>query len=323
MTRTTFGDERDKSTLDASGLPLPDVFSAELMWLIERVKPGIVQVRNEWRGVGTGIIWRSDGTIITNHHVVPNDEATIQVHLADDRVLEAKVIDRNPKLDLAALKVTADNLTALPAGLSSLLRVGELVFAIGHPWGQRWVATAGIVSGVGTLQATGDAKTPQHIKSDVRIAPGYSGGPLLDASGRVVGINAMIFGGDLAVSIPSDVVSAWIGVQRRRVELNFEVMPVEIPAHLRKGIAASREAGLLVVGTSFNGTSEHANLFIGDVLLGVLDGKVDISPLDDVTSLVEGLAHFNPEAKVEFQIMRGGNITMIEVPLKSLERIQV
>lgn len=319
MAQTTLDNEQDKSTLDRSGLPLPDVYSAELTRLIERVKSGIVQVRNEGRGAGTGIIWRADGTIVTNHHVVPDDETTIQVHLSDNRVLEAKVIDRNPKLDLAVLKVTADNLVALSAGVSSRLRVGELVFAIGHPWGQRWVVTAGIVSGVGTLQAE-DAKTPQHIKSDVGIAPGYSGGPLLDAQGNVVGINAMIFGGDLAVSIPSDVVSNWIGITRRQIDLNIEVIPIDIPANLRKGIAAKREAGLLVVATNFNGASEHTDMFIGDVLLDVLDSKVDIQPLDDVTSLVEGLARFDPEAQVRFQVIRGGNITMIEVPMQSLER---
>ncbi|HJT57388.1 MAG TPA: trypsin-like peptidase domain-containing protein [Ktedonobacteraceae bacterium] len=316
MAQTTLDNEQDKSILDTSGPPLPDVFSAELMRLIERVKPGIVQVRNEGRGAGTGIIWHSDGTIVTNHHVVPDDEPTIQVHLSDNRVLEAKVIDRNPKLDLAVLKVTADNLVDLPAGVSSRLRVGELVFAIGHPWGQRWVVTAGIVSGVGTLQAVEDAKTPQHIKSDVRIAPGYSGGPLLDAQGNVVGINAMIFGGDLAVSIPSDVVSNWIGIARRQIDLNIEVLPVEIPASLRKGIAAKRESGLLVVATNFNGASEQTDMFIGDVLLD-LDNK----PVDDVTSLVEGLARFDPEARVRFQVIRGGNIIMVEVPMQSLERI--
>jgi serine protease Do len=306
-----------QTTLDTttSGFLLPDVFSAELMRLIERVKPGIVQVRNEGRGAGTGIIWHTDGTIVTNHHVVPNDESTIHVYLSDNRVLEAKVVDRNPKLDLAVLKVTADKLLALPAGVSSQLRVGELVFAIGHPWGQRWVVTAGVVSGVGTLSVSEDAKRPQHIKSDVRIEPGYSGGPLLDAEGKVVGINAMIFGGDLAVSIPSDVVSNWIGVPRRQIDLNFEVLPVEIPAGMRKGIAAKREAGLLVVATNFNGASENTDMFIGDVLL-----DVDNRPVDDVTSLLEGLARFDTKDKVRFQVIRGGNITLVEVPLQALER---
>src|SRR5438128_12443896 len=115
--------------------PLPDALSSALMRLIDQVQLGIVQVRNSGRGAGTGIIWRADGTIVTNHHVVPNDESTIQVHLSDNRVLDAKVIDRNPKLDLAVLKVTTDHLVAIPVGASSQLRVGELVFAIGHPWG--------------------------------------------------------------------------------------------------------------------------------------------------------------------------------------------
>ena len=99
------------------------------------------------------------------------------------------------------------------------MRVGELVFAIGHPWGRRGVVTAGIVSGLGTVRfptknvvaglAPAIAST-QYIKSDVRLAPGNSGGPLLDAQGTVVGVNAMIFGGDLSVAIPSNVVSTWI-----------------------------------------------------------------------------------------------------------------
>lgn len=96
--------------------PLPDALSSALTQLIDQVQPGIVQVRNSGRGAGTGIIWRTDGTIVTNHHVVPHDEATIQIHLSDDRVFDAKVIDRNPKLDIAMLKITADNLTSIPVG---------------------------------------------------------------------------------------------------------------------------------------------------------------------------------------------------------------
>jgi S1-C subfamily serine protease len=84
---------------------------------------------------------------------------------------------------------------------------------------------------------------------------------------------------------------------------------------MRKGIAAKRESGLLVVATNFNGASENTDMFIGDVLL-----DVDNNPLDDVTSLLEGLAHFDAKDKVRFQVIRGGNITVVEVPLQSLER---
>lgn len=283
------------------------------------MKPGIVQVRNEGRGAGTGIIWSVRGTeytIVTNHHVVPNDETTIHVYLSDDRVLDAQVIDRNPKLDLAMLKVTAENLLAVPVGSSSQLRTGELVFAIGHPWGQRWVATAGIVSGIGTLKAAVDGKTPQHIKSDVRIEPGYSGGPLLNALGMVVGINAMIFGGDLAVSIPSDVVTNWIGVRpKRQIDLTIEVQPIEIPASLREGIGSAQESGLLVVATNFNGATAFTDMLVGDVLL-----DVDSQPVDDVSSLVDGLARFDPGDKVRLNLIRGGKFTAVEIAIKALER---
>lgn len=199
------------STAESSHLP--DVFSAELMRIVEHVKPSIVQVQNHGRGGGTGIIWRikdTEATILTNHHVV-GDEESVQVRLTDGRTLEAKVINRNPTLDLATLKVTADNLSVSMIGNSTNLRIGELVFAIGHPWGQRWVVTAGIISGLGKVKVPYNGREAQYIRSDVPIAPGNSGGPLLDAEGTVIGINAMVLGGDLAVAIPSNVVSSWLG----------------------------------------------------------------------------------------------------------------
>src|SRR6266702_2821238 len=122
-----------------SSFPLPDEFSSAVVAMFNAVQPTIVQVGIEGRGGGTGIIWHKDGRIITNHHVVANEQARFQVHLSDGRTLEAKVLHRNPEFDLAVLKVNADNLTTLPVGDSRKLRVGEWVFAIGHPWGQRWV----------------------------------------------------------------------------------------------------------------------------------------------------------------------------------------
>src|SRR5262249_48936532 len=129
-----------------SSFPLPDVFSSALTDLFRTVQPGIVQVRTERRGGGTGIMWQNDGHIITNHHVVASRNARVQVLLSDGRTLDAQVLHSNPQLDLAMLKVSAQDLTALPIGKSAALRTGEWVFAIGHPWGQRWALTAGIVS---------------------------------------------------------------------------------------------------------------------------------------------------------------------------------
>jgi serine protease Do len=196
----------------ASAIPLPDVFSREVSALFTRVRPAIVQVHNTQRGGGTGIVWRPDGYIITNNHVVAGKHGSIQIHLTDGRTLPAQIIQRHPRIDLALLKADMTGqapLQALPIGDSTSLRVGAWVFAIGHPWGQRWSMTAGIVSTISTIQIAPDLKT-QYIKSDVRLAPGNSGGPLLDADGNVIGVNAMIFGGDLSVSITSDVVTKWL-----------------------------------------------------------------------------------------------------------------
>ncbi len=306
---------------------LPDAFSHALVQIINRLQPSIVQVRNGGRGAGTGIIWSTDGYIITNHHVVPGDKATIHVHLSDGRVLDAKVVDRHPKQDLAMLQVTADNLQAASAGDSAKLRVGEWVFAIGNPWGQRGVVTAGIVSGFGTARHNDDdEEQPTHyIKSDVHLAPGNSGGPLLDAEGRVVGINAMIFGGDLAVAIPSNVVSSWLeAMPGRRVTLAIELQPVELPADLRQkaGLEVERTSGVLVVALQatesggLNGSQQPAatGVFIGDVLLDAA-GK----PLSDAASLLEIIARHGPRDTVQVRMLRGGNLLTLDVPVETLE----
>jgi serine protease Do len=305
---------------------LPDAFSHALVQIVNRLQPSIVQVRNGGRGAGTGIIWSADGYIITNHHVVPGEKATIHVHLSDGRVLEARVVDRHPKQDLAMLQVTAGDLQAASAGDSSKLRVGEWVFAIGNPWGQRGVVTAGIVSGFGTARHDDDEEQPTHyIKSDVHLAPGNSGGPLLDAEGRVVGINAMIFGGDLAVAIPSNVVSSWLeAMPGRRVTLAIELQPVELPGDVRQkaGLEAGRTSGLLVVASQsiesseLNGNQQPVvqGLLIGDVLLEAA-GKA----LSDAASLLDLIARRSPQDTVQVRVLRGGNLLTLDVPVETLE----
>jgi serine protease Do len=177
--------------------------------MIERVRPSIVRVGGRGRSGASGVIW-PPGAVLTNHHVVAGASAEVPVTLADGRVSTARVVRASRGLDLALLALDADGLTPAPIGDSARLRVGELVFAVGHPWGQPWVVTTGIVSGLGPVRLPGRRGAARLIRSDVRLAPGNSGGPLLDARGRVVGLNAMILGGDLAVAIPSDVARSWL-----------------------------------------------------------------------------------------------------------------
>ncbi|TME05876.1 MAG: trypsin-like serine protease [Chloroflexi bacterium] len=309
---------------------LPDAFSHALMQVVKRVQPSIVQVAKEGRGAGTGIVWKADGReghIITNNHVVPDDATKIQVHLSDGRSLDAKVIDRHKKLDVAMLFVEGDNLQAVEVADSASLRVGEWVFAVGNPWGQRGVVTAGIISGVSSPKTTeSEGELPiRYIKSDVILAPGNSGGPLLNADGMVVGVNAMVFGGDLAVSIPSNVVSSWIaGLSRRRqISLGIAVETVDLPATLREKVGVSSKRGsmtqgLLVVALEpgeLEEQSDRTGLLIGDLLLDAA-GK----PIDDAASLLDIVARKDRQDSLQMRLVRGGSLLTLDVSVAALER---
>jgi serine protease Do len=174
--------------------------------LVQRVMPSLVIVRGHRFGAGSGIVWDANGLILTNNHVVGRH--TPVVILQNDREYESRLIARDPDVDLALLSIDSTDLTALqPAPVSP--RVGEWVFAFGHPWGQRNTVTRGIVSALVTAQnRRGD--TLPVVRSDAPLAPGNSGGPLVNAKGEVVGINAMIIGGDQSVSIAASVAKDFV-----------------------------------------------------------------------------------------------------------------
>ncbi|SRR6266571_353567 len=314
MTQTTPAASSTPTT--TSSLPLPDVFSTTLVAMFNEVQPSIVQVYTQGRGGGTGIIWHKDGRLITNNHVVPRDDMKVQVLLADGRTLEAKVLDRNPRLDLALLKVKGDNLKALPAADSAKLRVGEWVFAVGHPWGQRWVITAGIVSSKRSVKLADDLTT-EYIQSDVRLAPGNSGGPLLDADGKVVGINAMIFGGDLSVAIPSNVVSTWLAeLPQRGITLGIEIQTVELPANIRQTLKSGQASGVLVVRIRPERQANHNDLFIGDILLDVAG-----TPVPDNATLLRVLAQSEERETIPMRVLRGGEVIAMDIATQALEEV--
>lgn len=176
-------------------------FTQVIHELVQQVLPSLVVVRGHRHGGGSGIVWDSNGLILTNNHVV--GRRTPVVLLQDDREYDAKLIARDPDVDLALLSIHATDLTPLkPVSVSP--RVGEMVFAFGHPWGQRNTVTRGIVSALVSAQNRRGETLP-IVRSDAPLAPGNSGGPLVNANGEVVGINAMIIGGDQSVSIAASV----------------------------------------------------------------------------------------------------------------------
>ena len=180
--------------------------AAQTTELIETLRRSVVLVRGR-DGHGAGVIWESPGLIVTNDHVVRGDRAVVE--LADGRRLEARVTARDREEDLALLRVSARDLPAVPTGDSRDLRVGEIIIAVGHPWGVRETATLGIVSATGLGTWLGRTRR-DLLQADVRLAPGNSGGPLADAHGRVVGIASMVMSPGVALAVPAHVVERFV-----------------------------------------------------------------------------------------------------------------
>jgi serine protease Do len=276
--------------------------------MIEDAQRSVVQVRSSGRGIGAGVIWPGDDLVLTSHHVVSGRRRTrnVRVALHDGRTLDADVVKSDRSLDLALLGLRGDlgDLPAAAVGDSDALRVGQLVYAIGHPWGSVGAVSAGIVGGVGELRGQGRDSSARYVRSDVALAPGNSGGPLLNARGEVVAINAMIFG-LMALSVPSNAAKTWVAGERRR-RLGIGVLPVELPAFLRREAGS---AGLVIADVETGSAAGRAGLLIGDVLLAV-SGK----PLGEAQTLLNAVAHAGDV--VSLRVMRGGRIMVMEVRLE-------
>ena len=233
----------------------------------ERLRRSTVQVqqtRGRAQGGGSGIIWSGDGLIITNAHVAHGSQA--KVSLWDGSAYDATVLNRDTRRDLASLKIHATGLPAATPGNSSALRVGELVIAIGNPFGFIGALTTGVVHSLPGRQ--------RWVAADVRLAPGNSGGPLADAQGRVIGINTMIAGG-LALAVPSNAVGQFLKGETGP-SLGVTLQPVPLP---------DGAFGFLLLKVDPGSAAEGASLMIGDLLTGAT-GRAFTS-IDDLHAAVD------------------------------------
>jgi serine protease Do len=172
----------------------------EVEEITERVRRSLVQIRNGRGGAGAGAIWHPDGLILTNAHVVGR---RAEVVVANGAEREAKVLAIDRQRDLAALSVEVDGLTAIELGSARRLRAGEWVLAVGHPWGLEGAATSGVVIGVGDLPGLPQGGG-EMVAASLHLRPGDSGGVLVDAEGRLVGINTMMAGPNLGLAVSVD-----------------------------------------------------------------------------------------------------------------------
>jgi len=243
--------------------------------ITEKLRRSTVEVRAVRRGGGSGVIWSSEGSIITNAHVVRGEQVSLR--LWDGRDFDATVASRDPRRDLAALRIPATNLASIFVADSSQVRPGELAIAIGNPMGFVGALTTGVINAVGPVRGLG---TQSWVQANVRLAPGNSGGPLADARGRLIGINTMV-AGRLALAIPSNVVRDFLSGVPSDAWLGVTVHPARIPRSDPAG-----GFGLVVLEVEPRSPASSASLFPGDILLGTEDKA--FTSLDDLSKALEG-----------------------------------
>lgn len=257
--------------------------------------------------LGSGVIVSPEGYILTNHHVVDGADE-IEVALTDGRKANAKVVGTDPETDLAVLKISLTNLPAITLGRLENVRVGDVVLAIGNPFGVGQTVTMGIVSALGRSHL-GINTFENFIQTDAAINPGNSGGALVDAEGNLLGINTAIYsrsGGSLGIgfAIPvslakqvmesiistGSVVRGWIGVE-----------PQDVTPEIAESFGLSRKDGALIAAVVQGGPADRAGLRPGDILINV-NGE----SIQDTTALLNSIAQLKPSTEAKVTVSRKG-----------------
>ena len=182
--------------------------NAEMVNIVNDVRESLVQVTNGPMGAGAGIIWRDDGLIITNAHVVR--QSAPKVVLPDGRSLPARVVAHDAQRDLALLAVKASGLPVVQLGETRDLRPGEMVFAIGHPWGVSQAVTSGAIIGLGADMPEMAATRREWLMVSLVLRPGNSGGPLVNTSGRLLGVNTIMTGPAVGGAVPVHIIADFL-----------------------------------------------------------------------------------------------------------------
>jgi serine protease Do len=255
--------------------------------IAERVRRFTVLVQPGGRGSGSGVIWNGDGLIVTNAHVARGSR--VNVTLWDGREFAAEVLFRDARRDLASLRISARGLPSAAAADSSQIRPGEVTIAVGNPLGFLGAMTMGVVHCVGPVRGLG---ARSWVQTDVRLAPGNSGGPLADAHGRVIGINTMV-AGRLALAIPSNEVSLFLKGESGSRWLGVTVSPVRLPR------SSESRVGLALLEIEDGSPAATASLMPGDILIGTEHSW--FSSVDDLAAALEG----NEPGTLRLRFLRG------------------
>jgi serine protease DegQ len=273
--------------------------------------------------LGSGVIVSPEGYILTNNHVIESADE-IEVALADGRKVSAKLIGTDPETDLAVIKIGLKNLPAITLGRLETTKVGDVVLAIGNPFGVGQTVTMGIVSALGRNHL-GINTFENFIQTDAAINPGNSGGALVDSAGNLLGINTAIYsrsGGSMGIgfAIPvttvknvmeaiiknGQVVRGWIGVE-----------PQDITPELANSFGLAKTSGTIIAGVLKGGPADKAGIKPGDILI-----SVDEKSVTDTTSMLNVVAQLTPGEKTKLTILRKSRESMIEVTVGKRPRMK-
>jgi S1-C subfamily serine protease len=282
----------------ASDLALLDAYSRAVAGAVEAAAPSVVHVevrfagrRRRGEGGGSGFVLTPDGFVLTNSHVASGAHE-VKVTVADGSRWEARVVGDDPETDLAVLRIDAPGLVAVARGDSRALRVGQLVVALGSPYGFQASATAGVVSALGrSLRARSGRLIDNMIQTDAALNPGNSGGPLVDSRGAAVGVNtaAILPGQGISFAIPlrtaERVAAALIREGRvRRAFVGIGGQTVPVPRALARHHHLPDETGVKVLSVEKDAPADRAGVVRGDVIVA-LDGA-PVADVDDLQRLL-------------------------------------
>ena len=285
--------------------------SNELAGVVAAASPGVVSVDARRRLPASGIVLSADGLIITAHHVVHHDE--INIGLPDGGHAKATLVGRDPSTDLAVLRAEASGLTPLGHAAADDLGVGHLVLALGRP-GKSVQATLGIISALGDAWRTAaGGNVDRYIQTDVIMYPGFSGGPLVNAAGNVVGLNTSALSQGVSLTIPASTLqrvadSLLAHGKVRRGYLGISTQRVHLPENFREQLG--RKSGLLIIAVDADTPAAASGLVLGDTVV-TLDGQA-VRTHDDLLALLSG---DRVGQKVPMDIIRGGELRTINVTI--------
>jgi S1-C subfamily serine protease len=279
-------DPREREALDA--------YSNVVVQVAEQLRPAVVNLRaaqGRSRGSGSGILFTPDGFLLTNHHVVQGT-TTVRVRLGDGEELAGRVVGNDPWTDLAVVQAAGSALPHGRLGESSKLRVGQLVVAIGSPFGFESTVTAGVVSALGrTLRSITGALVDNVIQTDAALNPGNSGGPLVNSRGEVIGINTAIIAPaqGICFAIPIDMAKHVLPQLMKfgrvtRGYLGIHGRPVPLPRHVARQYGLEQSTGVEIVSVEENGPADQAGLQEDDLIVSF--GEQPVTSIDDLHKLL-------------------------------------